>query len=235
MCPIHVDGMQEGVCHRYSLDTFSWEEASRKLLEIVTEKSTKDSSVIDAVDDFIKDCESRKLGTATVGKYKETLDALKRFCAGRAITKVRALDYATLKAFVAKLTDSSLTVGKKIERLRTFIRHCNDMGWIDSNPATKIKKPQVQNSPVIPFSAEQQEAILKAIDSYPVRNSMGYDNRARVLAFVLALRYTALRISDVVKLRRDKVVNARLLLRTSKTGAVVHLPLPLALLDAPTF
>jgi integrase len=60
----------------------------------------------------------------------------------------------------------------------------------------------VTNRPVIPFTEDEQKAILQAINQYPTANTLGYDNRARVLAFILTLRYTALRISDVVKLRR---------------------------------
>jgi hypothetical protein len=58
----------------------------------------------------------------------------------RSITLVRVLDYGTLKTFVATPDDSSLTVGKKIERLRTFMCHCNDMGWCEINPATKVQR-----------------------------------------------------------------------------------------------
>jgi integrase len=229
-CPIWVDGMHEGKRSRYSLDMFNWEEASQKLLEITAGKTAKDSSINDAVDDFLKDCE-RRLHLHTFQKYRETLYALKRFCAGRSLTTVRVLDYAMLHAFVSTLTDAPSTVGKKIERLRTFIRHCHDMGWCESNPATKLKKPKVTNPPVVPFTDKQQKAILAAISKYPTANTLGYDNRARVLAFVLTLRYTALRISDVVRLSRDRVNNGRMLLRTTKTGVPVHLPLPPVLLE----
>ena len=43
-----------------------------------------------------------------------------------------------------------------------------------------------------------------------------------------------MRMSDVTTLRRDKITNGRVctLLRTTKTGATVHLPLPKVLLDA---
>jgi integrase len=50
--------------------------------------------------------------------------------------------------------------------------------------------------------------------------------RARVRAFILVLRYSGLRISDVVKLPRAAVNDDRVLLRTLKIGATVHLPLP---------
>ena len=42
---------------------------------------------------------------------------------------------------------------------------------------------------------------------------------------VLALRYTALRISDVALLAKDGIRNGRVYLRTSKNGKPVFLPL----------
>ena len=232
-CPIWVDGMHNGKRVRHSMDTFNWEEASRKLLELTTSTEKKDSTVADAVKDFITDCESRNLGTATVGKYRETLSPLQLFCEGRSITTIRALaDFATLKKFVESLSDSALTKGKKIERLRTFIRHCEDMGWCDNNPARKIKKPKVTSAPVVPFTQAEYSAILEAVDEYPTKNSFGYDNRKRLKAYILMLRYTALRISDVTKLQRSAVCNGRVMLRTLKTGATVHLPLPPAVIEA---
>ena len=53
------------------------------------------------------------------------------------------------------------------------------------------------------FTAAEITRILKACDRYPERNSYGHDNPARVRAFVLTLRYSGLRIGDVVGLRRD--------------------------------
>jgi hypothetical protein len=91
MCPIHVDGMHDGKRLRYSLDTFNWEDASRKLLEITIGGAQKNSSVVDAVTDFIKDCDRRELKASGVKKYKELLEQLKNHCAGRAITTVRLL------------------------------------------------------------------------------------------------------------------------------------------------
>lgn len=224
--------MHVGKRERYSLDTFSWEEASRKLLEITTGSEKKDSYVVDAVKDFLKDCERRELKASGVKKYRELLEQLKLHCAGRAITTIRALDYAAVKTFVEELQDSTLVQSKKIERLRTFFRHCLDNGWTESNPATTIKKPKVTNKPVQPFIAEEVEAILKATDSYPEKNSYGHDNRARMRAFVLTLRYTGLRIGDAVRLSRAQVSNGRVLLHTQKTGAPIYLPLPKVLLDA---
>jgi site-specific recombinase XerD len=231
-CPIWVDGMLDGKRVRYSLDLFNWEDASKRLLEISAKDEKKDSTVTEAAKSFLEDCESRQLGAAGIGKYRETLEAFKMYCAGRAITSVRAVDFPATKKFIDELDDSSLTKGKKIERLRTFFRYCEDMEWCDFNPALKIKKPKVMNKPVVPFTSHELKAIFAAIEKYPSKNSFGYDNQARMRAFLLTLRYVGLRISDAVKLEKSKVNDGRLLIRTMKTGATVHLPIPPILRDA---
>jgi integrase/recombinase XerD len=196
-CPIWVDGMHKGTRTRRSLDTFSWEEASKELLRLTTGTDAKNCSVSDAVKDYLADRERCKLAESGIKKYREVLTPLAKFCEGRSITLVRALDLATLTKFTDGLTDSSLVQGKKIERLRTFFKFCMKRGWCEDNPAKDIDKPKVDNAPVVPFTEDQQKAILSAIEKYPTRNSFGYDNRKRMLAFVLTLRYTAFRMSDV--------------------------------------
>jgi site-specific recombinase XerD len=230
-----VEGSLDGQRIRKSLDTANWEIAAEKLLKMEAgEETQKDCSIAEAVKSFLGDCDLRNLKKGTTVKYRQTLDQLAVYAAGKDITTVRALaDLQTLKYFVAVQSDSPRTLGKKIERLRTFLRYCEELAWCTSNPALKIKKPIVQGKPVIPFTAEEYERILAAIGRYPINNNMKkYDYRARVRAFILVLRYTGLRISDVVKLPRAAVNGGHVLLRTLKTGATVHLALPPFVLQA---
>jgi integrase len=65
-------------------------------------------------------------------------------------------------------------------------------------------------------------ALLRACENYPDRA-----NAVRVRAFVLLLRYSGLRIRDVVTLRRDRITKGgKLFLYTAKAGTAVRLPLP---------
>jgi site-specific recombinase XerD len=227
-CPIWLEGRRDGERIRKSLDTFNWEIASEKLLRIEAgDNVPKDSSPSEAVEAFLDDCKARNLGKATQGKYKETLTPLAAWCEPRGISTVRALfKLETLKKYVAGLSDSALTVGKKIERLRTFNKFCEELEWCSNNPAKLIKKPLVKSAPIIPFTAGEFKAIIDAVNQYPQRNSFGHDNRKRLRAFIYILRYAALRISDATKLRKTSVVDDRLMLRTQKTGSTVHVPLP---------
>src|SRR5262249_8533888 len=121
------------------------------------------------------------------------------------------------------------TAQKNLERLRSFFTFCVHSKWIDSNPASALKPPKAgkPSERVKVFSAADVAKIIDACDRYPIRNSFGHDNAARVKAFVLMLRYSGLRIGDVVALQRDHVdADGRLFLRTAKTGESVYLPLP---------
>ena len=60
-----------------------------------------------------------------------------------------------------------------------------------------------------------------------------FDGRVMPISpFVRVLRYSGLRIRDVVTLRRDHLTGNSLFLRTAKTGVQVRVPLPPATLDA---
>jgi integrase/recombinase XerD len=211
----------------------NWEIAADKLLKMEAGNDPdKECSVADAIQSFIDDCELRNLKKGTTVKYQQTLNQLSLFAIGQGISTVRALaDLETLKKFIAIQTDSPRTLGKKIERIRTFFRYCEDLDWCEKNPANKIKRPRVQNKPVVPFTAQQYEKILKTIPKYPINNNC-QNYRERLRAFILTLRYTGLRISDVVQLKKASVSDCRILLNTQKTGTPVHLPLPPSVVEA---
>jgi hypothetical protein len=79
----------------------------------------------------------------------------------------------------------------------------------------------------VALTEEQMTAILKAVDKYPDKA-----NAVRLRALVLLLRYSGLRIMDAAMLSRDRIKDGRLMLRTAKTGTVVHLPLPPSVIQA---
>jgi integrase len=84
----------------------------------------------------------------------------------------------------------------------------------------------------MPFTAEEVERIVWACDLYSNNGRYGQGNKARMKAFVLIMRYTGLRIRDVVCLQRSALQDGRLFVRTQKTGVPVRLPLPPFVLEA---
>lgn len=228
-CPIWVDGTLRGRRVLQSLDTANLEIAATKALELEADKKTATEATVDqAVDAFLAANGQLK----SIHTYKQVVLPFKKFCFGKSISQVRAVTLADLYQFKQTWVCSPLTAGKRIERLRTFLRFCEDNEWVDRNWATRLKKPPVKEPPVVPFTDEEWKALLDAVNNYPLKNSFGYDNRARLRAFLLMLRYSALRIGDVVALQKSRISKKGMLhLYTSKAGVPVRHPLPSFVLD----
>jgi integrase/recombinase XerD len=79
----------------------------------------------------------------------------------------------------------------------------------------------------MPFTHEEMSRILEAVDVYCRESpANGRENARRLRAFVLLLRYSGMRISDVVNLTAERLVGNRLFLYTAKTGVPVHIVVP---------
>ena len=74
--------------------------------------------------------------------------------------------------------------------------------------------------------------MLWACEVYPEMGCYAGSNRKRIKAFLLVLRYTGLRIRDVVTLKRSAVKDGRIFVRTQKTGVQVLVPVPPAVIEA---
>jgi integrase len=74
--------------------------------------------------------------------------------------------------------------------------------------------------------------ILDACDRYPLKGIYGEHNRTRLKALTLLMRYSGLRIGDVVTCARDRLVGSKLFLYQAKTGTPVYCPLPPVVVDA---
>lgn len=233
-CPILVKGTLAGEFVKKSLDMTNWDAAQKligewvkdgKIGQLVPAGST---TIQTAVVDFLKDAEVRGLSKATIGKYKVLLEGrLLKWARGEEATALLwNLNLDALTRFRATWPDAPLAKQKNQERLRAFLRWCVARSWLSSNPADGLSTVKVRPNPTLPFSQDEMSAIIDACSRYPTANAYGYDNRSRVLAFVLTLRYSGLRIRDVVTLRWDAVQDGKIDLYTQKTGQHVYVPLP---------
>jgi integrase len=152
---------------------------------------------------------------------------LQEFAQGKGIQLVRQLDLAAVREFRATWTNRNIAARKKLEALRAFLRLCWESGWIPNNPASKLKAPRTTDPPTMPFSREEVARVSAACQEY--RRGLGQAGHAkaqRLRAFILLLQFSGLRIRDAATLRRDRIVNGKLLLYTAKTGTPVYCPLP---------
>lgn len=233
-CPIYVEGSLGGESIRQATDQTSWEAASELIAAWTASGKigvvrVDIPSISDAVAKFFEDAQARQLQPATINKHKNLLEKrLLPWCEHKGFRHLKQLDVDALREFRTTWPDGALSAYKNLERLRAFLWFCHRAGWIDKNPAAALKPPKLpdKSKKVKVFTKEQIASILAACDEYPQQNSFGHDNRARVRALVLTLRYSGMRIGDCVGLRTSHLDGDKLALNTEKTGGKIYVPLP---------
>jgi integrase len=108
-----------------------------------------------------------------------------------------------------------------LEILRHFFRFCIDNEWIVRNWAEKVQMPRnLKPADREPYRPNEIAKMIAACDQM----GRGAYERLRARAMLLTLRYTALRISDVALLKRERIKHGEIFLRTAKNGKPVKLP-----------
>jgi integrase/recombinase XerD len=217
-CPIWVQGRLHGEKMRKSLGIRNWESA-QKIVRDMEAKRTISVTVGDAWERFISDCKARGLSVETIYKY----ELLKREMTTRmGATLISDVSVDLLSQYRESWKLGGAAAQIRIALLRRFFRFCVDRGWAEKNPASSISLPKVVRRQVQPFSEEEIRKIMEGIEKF---RDAPPGRRAQLRAFILALRYTGLRIRDVVTMDRGKIFGTELAVRTHKTGAMVRLPL----------
>ena len=239
-CPIYVEGSLGGESVRKALDQTSWNAASEVVRNwtasgMVGVVRVEIPTIKQAVEKFFDDAKARKLQPATIAKQKNLLEKrLRPWCEKTGRRHLKQLDLDALREFRTTWPDGPLSAYKNLERLRSFLGFCQQAGWIEKNPARALKPPKLpeKSAKVKVFTGEQIEKILDACDRYPERNTRGHDNRARVRALVLTLRYSGMRIGDCVGLETAHLKSGKLFLNTQKSGTKIFVPLPKKAVEA---
>lgn len=222
--------MVRGVAVRKSLDTLNW-EAGHKIIREWEESGVERiaRTIAEACDRYYAYAEASHLKTATLGKYKLLFDELKIEFKGRSL---ESISVDNLSEYREGWKCGQVTARGKIGRLRAFYAFCIDRGWVKGNPAAALKLPKEKFRQKIPYSKAELEKLLWATEIYPKQGIYGKNTGSRVKAFVLVLRYTGLRIRDVVMLRRSAIADGKIFLYQSKTGMGVYIPVPKEVIEA---
>jgi integrase/recombinase XerD len=222
-CPIWVQGTLNKKPMKKSLDLRNWEAAQRIVRDWESGHSVASVLMKDACDRFYANLQARKKAPDTLSKYKRLMDELRDEFKNRSVAGISVDE---LDRYWEAWKLSPISIRKKLERLRTFFRFCQDRGWIQSNPAKSLEPPNAKPLPTLPFTSEEVEKIHWAIDLVPPKGRFGLETPKRVRAFVDLLLFSGLRIRDAATLSRDKIDDGKLMLYTSKTGTPVWMPLP---------
>lgn len=245
-CVVYVEGRlnKHSAYIKESTGTRSWEEARKTIVEAeqrgcwtgvadptrhaAVAQSGAPNAVTPAIDAFLAEIGSEKgrnLSKPTVSKYTTVLTNLKRFCADRGISRLDELSVSDLLAFKQTWQTAARATRNNIQRLRSFFRFCVTIGWIADSPAQQLKMPHgIVNSQKFPFSADEVSRIVQAAQTMPVHPKQTTTN-LDLYAFILTMRYTGLRISDVGLLKRERLKGDSILLYAKKNGALVYCPL----------
>ncbi|HXS93155.1 MAG TPA: site-specific integrase [Candidatus Limnocylindrales bacterium] len=128
-----------------------------------------------------------------------------------------------------------LTTAKRLlSETREFVRFCIGHKWLtDEWTAKKFLKVRTDIEPKEPFTDDDVETIFDATELVTDRQKIGQQNARELLVFCYVLRYSGLRISDVVKLERSNLVkrpgdpeNFSLHVFMQKTRKWVYIPIP---------
>lgn len=239
-CPINLEGALGDKYIRESLGIRSWDAAQARVRELEAQslfpEEVKEAAITieHAVERFLKDTKARRVAAVTYGKLRYTLEVqLVEYATTKGLRFIHEFNMDGIRDFRATWTkDSPITAVKRLERVRSFFRFCQASGWITMNPAAGVKPPKVTSPPTLPFDYKEFEKILEACDEFSTSGRYKDQNRVRIKALVLLMRHSGLRIGDAVLLKRERIVNGKLFLRTQKTGTPVYLPLPPVVLSA---
>jgi integrase len=215
---VWVQGTLNGKWMKKSLGVRNWESA-QKIVRDMESSRIELVTVADAFDKFLADCRARMLKEESVYKY----ELLRREMISRFGGKpISAISLSDLSDYRNSWKLGAQAARLRIDLIRRFFRFCLERGWCELNPAMLMMPPQADRRQVLPFSDEEMAKIMEALGRYPDHPP---GRRKQVKAFVLTLRYTGLRIRDVVLLSREKVSGGELMMQTQKTAASVRLPL----------
>jgi site-specific recombinase XerD len=228
-CPILIRGSKpDGTYIREPLKSRDWTKALDILREIEATgqrpapPTRSQVTVEEWRDQFIKNARTENVSEETIRKYTLLFKQLLAFTQDRGIRFPGRLDLESLQEFRNTWRDAPLSKSKKQERLRSIFRFAVARKWISENPALQLGRIKVDRTQQTPFGAEEMAAILKAaIKAGP-----------EVYTFILTMRFSGLRISDVAMLRAASLQGNHLVLRTDKTGTPVKVLLPNVVADA---
>jgi integrase/recombinase XerD len=165
---------------------------------------------------FLQNARTENISEETRRKYNLLFKQLLSFASDKGIRFVSELDLPILQDFRNTWKDKPLSKSKKQERLRSLFKFALAHKWIEENPALLLGKIKVERTQQMPFTEDEMSKILEAA------RKAGPE----VYTFILTMRFSGLRISDVCMLKVESLRGNHLTLRTEKTETPVKVLLP---------
>jgi site-specific recombinase XerD len=228
-----------------SAKTRSWEQAERvaeeernkrdpveiELAKIAAKKAAKDCKLADALDQWIA-------GIKAKGPTHESYLTIKRgmlkWAASQNIEMLSDVTPDALDRWVASWMDSPNTQGFRLSRVRAFFRWAHGLHKIEENPALMLRSIKRENEKETqPLTAKQFDELLAATYKYDTDRRVDKDKfGADLRAVFMTMRWTGLRLTDVLMLPRSAVRDNRIVIKTQKTKEPFDQVVPIAVIEA---
>lgn len=237
-CPIVCSGSIHpsgaGVTEKFrhlSLDTSDWDTARAKLKDLQNlDPVSNRVTVAEATERYLKKKgpSGENIEHATLRKHTVMLlNRVVPFCNDRGIQLISAFDdpsivegcflsFKNLNPNHNKRTGalmekplSDRTRAKELDRYRSFLRYCKELGWLKHSHASNknvIKPPSVKPTPKYGLEPAEEAQLFAAIERVTIRGQLDQYNSKELRALVMVMRYTGLRISDAVTLDHTQLV-----------------------------
>ncbi len=242
-CFIYASGTLADGFKRKNTGQYEWAAAERVAAEwerlgswslratpsIATSEQQAQSriSVDDATKAFLLKCESRRIADPTLRKYKTLVKQLLIFCETRGKLRLTQLNVDDMDEFYACWKDQPRARGRKLERLRAFVKFCLKRKWLTEDVVEDIQAPIGASTAAdrSPFTDEELERIFRACDKLgEVRWKSGLGEGSwsgeDTRDFISLLVHTGLRISDTATFDLNTRLREgnQIFLRMHKTG-----------------
>jgi len=225
-CPIWVDGMLNGKRYNRSLDTRNLTRAAAMIEEIQSPNYREPKLLAEAIAAF--QTAQQDLSSGTQRNYHRVLAHLLTTATAHRVIAMPHVTVELIDRYRETRPICAQTWVKELAALRTFFRFGMARKWTQENPAAAVKAPKIKPTEKTPYSSDDISRFLAAAEKL---GRTPYE-RLRARAWVLLLRFTAMRISDVALLERARVRDGQIFVRATKNGKLIFLPLTPDLLDA---
>ena len=179
-------------------------------------------TIRDACSTFLEqEARIRNLRRGTIQSYETVFRSLSRWAEENSLSVLEDVDESAARAWVGSWTCRPSTTRQRLRQLKAFFRFTVERGWDTRSLLATLRPPRSDSPGTMPFEVSEVRALLAASKHKP-----------KEYALILLMRYSGLAIGDAVTLRREAVVGTELTLRRAKSGELVTVDLPDAVVGA---
>ena len=157
-------------------------------------------TIHDAINEYLKQCEARKLSWSTLKAYRCDLEILDR---SQRHTELLDIESEELQKIIKG--NGSLKPATMLRRsvsFHIFFQYCKEKGYIQETPVIKSQRVKLQTP--VTMTADKVTVINRELYSTPKEGKF-YWEKSRNMAIVELLYATGMRISELCALKKDDI------------------------------